>query len=102
MLQTLAITGPIYLVIALDSLPRLLEDRHTRAGRGRGQVRATEADSYGAVPAAGERHLNGRYVLDHAVGLLAVMLFAFAWGSWREGKSAYHKVQHANAMGKRR
>ncbi len=31
--------------------------------------------------------LNGRYVLDYAVGSLAVMLIAFAWGWWRQGKS---------------
>ena len=31
--------------------------------------------------------LNGRYILDYAVGSLVVMLVAFAWGWWRQGKS---------------
>jgi malonate transporter len=31
--------------------------------------------------------LNGRYLLDYALGSLVVMFIAFAWGWWRQGKS---------------
>jgi malonate transporter len=31
--------------------------------------------------------LNARYMLDYAVGSLVVLLVAFAWGWWRQGKS---------------
>jgi predicted permease len=91
MLQTLAITGPIYLVIALGFLAVRLSV-FTKADM---RVLGTYVVRF-ALPAlvftalsqrpVGEI-LNGRYVLDYAFGSLCVMGLAFAWGWWRQGKS---------------
>lgn len=91
MLQTLAITGPIYLVIALG----FLAGRFGVFSRPDIRVLGTYVAKF-ALPALiftalSQRPvadiLNGRYLLDYAVGSLAVMLVAFAWGWWRQGKS---------------
>ena len=91
MLQTLTITGPIYLVIALG----FLAGRFGVFSKSDIRVLGTYVAKF-ALPALiftalSQRPvsdiLNGRYVLDYAVGSLAVMLIAFAWGWWRQGKS---------------
>jgi len=91
MLQTLAITGPIYLVIALG----FLEGRFGAFSKADMRVLGTFVVKF-ALPALiftalSQRPvneiLNGRYVLDYAVGSLGVMFVAFAWGWWRQGKS---------------
>lgn len=91
MLATLAITGPIYLVIALGYLA-VNGGVFTKADL---RVLGTYVVRF-ALPAlvftalsqrpVGEI-LNGRYVLDYAVGSLVVMLPAFAWGWRQQGKS---------------
>ncbi|MEP7102460.1 MAG: AEC family transporter [Burkholderiales bacterium] len=91
MLQTLAITGPIYLVIALG----FLAGRYGVFAKADMRVLGTYVVKF-ALPAliftalsqrpVGEI-LNGRYVLDYAVGSLAVMFVAFAWAHWRQRKS---------------
>ena len=91
MLQTLAITGPIYLVIALGFLAvrygifskpdmRVLGTYVVRFALPALVFTALSQRSVGEI-------LNGRYVLDYAAGSLAVMAVAFAWGWWRQGKS---------------
>jgi predicted permease len=91
MLQTLAITGPIYIVIALG----FVAVRFAVFSRTDMRVLGTFVAKF-ALPALvftalSQRPvgdiLNGRYILDYAVGSLAVLLLAFAWGWWRQGKS---------------
>ena len=91
MLQTLAITGPIYLVIALG----FLAGRAGTFSKLDMRVLGTYVVKF-ALPAlvftalsqrpVGEV-MNGRYVLGYAVGSLVVMMSAFGW-AWRwQGKS---------------
>jgi len=91
MLQTLAITGPIYLVIALG----FLAGRAGTFSKLDMRVLGTYVVKF-ALPAlvftalsqrpVGEV-MNGRYVLGYAVGSLVVMMAAFGW-AWRwQGKS---------------
>jgi malonate transporter and related proteins len=91
MLQTLAITGPIYLVIALGFLAGHFGVFSKSDIRVLGTYVAKFALPALIFTALSQRPvsdiLNGRYVLDYAVGSLAVMLIAFAWGWWRQGKS---------------
>jgi malonate transporter and related proteins len=91
MLQTLAITGPIYLVIALGFLAVRFEVFSKLDMRVLGTFVVKFALPALVFTALSQRPvseiLNGRYVLDYAVGSLAVMLIAFAWGWWRQGKS---------------
>ncbi|MBS0455422.1 MAG: AEC family transporter [Proteobacteria bacterium] len=86
MLQTLAITGPIYLVIALG----FLAGRAGTFTKLDMRVLGTYVVKF-ALPAlvftalsqrpVGEV-MNGRYVLGYAIGSLIVMLGAFGW-AWR-------------------
>jgi predicted permease len=91
MLHTLAITGPIYLVIALGYM----------AGRF-GVFSKTDMRVLGtfvikfALPALVFTALSQqpvrdilhvRFLLDYALGSLVVMFIAFAWGWWHQGKS---------------
>src|SRR3981081_3354845 len=91
MLQVLAITGPIYLVIALGFLAGHFGIFSKPDIRVLGTYVAKFALPALIFTALSQRPisdiLNGRYVLDYAVGSLAVMLIAFAWGWWRQGKS---------------
>lgn len=91
MLRTLAITGPIYLVIALGFLAVRFEVFSKPDMRVLGTFVVKFALPALVFTALSQRPveeiLNGRYVLDYAVGSLAVMLAAFAWGWWRQGKS---------------
>jgi len=90
MLHTLAITGPIYLVIALG----FLAGRYGIFAKADMRVLGTYVVKF-ALPAliftalsqrpVGEI-LNGRFVLDYAGGSLAAMFVAFAWAHWRQGK----------------
>jgi malonate transporter len=91
MISTLAITGPIYLVIALG----FLAVRYEVFSKLDMRVLGTYVIKF-ALPAlvftalsqrSASEILNGRYVLDYAAGSLSVMLVAFAWGWWRQGKS---------------
>ena len=92
MLATLAITGPIYLVIALG----YLAGRFTVFSKPDMRVLGTFVVKF-ALPALvftalSQRPvheiLDGRFLLDYAIGSLLVVLFiAFAWGWWRQGKS---------------
>jgi hypothetical protein len=91
MLHILAITGPIYLVIALG----YLAGRFGVFSKADMRVLGTYVVKF-ALPAlvftalsqrpVGEI-LNARYMLDYAAGSLCIMFVAFAWGWWRQGKS---------------
>ncbi len=91
MLQTLAITGPIYLVIALGFLAVRFEVFTKLDMRVLGTYVIRFALPALVFTALSQRSVseivNGRYILDYAAGSLAVMLIAFAWGWWRQGKS---------------
>jgi len=88
--HTLAITGPIYLVIALG----FLAGRHGIFSRADFRILGSFVAKF-ALPALvftalSQRPLrdivDARYLLDYAVGSIAVMLVAFSWGWWRQGK----------------
>jgi predicted permease len=90
-LHILAITGPIYLVIALG----FLAGHFGVFAKADFRVLGTYVVKF-ALPALvftalSQRPvseiLNARYLLAYACGSLAVMLAAFAWGWWRQGKS---------------
>jgi malonate transporter len=91
MLQTLAITGPIYLVIALGYLAVHLAIFSKADMRVLGTYVVRFALPALVFTALSQRPvgeiLNGRYVLNYALGSLAVMMIAFAWGWRRQGKS---------------
>jgi malonate transporter len=91
MLQTLAITGPIYLVIALGFLAGRFEVFSKAEMRVLGKFVVKFALPALVFTALSQRPvndiLNGRYILGYAIGSLVVMLIAFAWGWWRQGKS---------------
>ena len=91
MLQTLAITGPIYLVIALGFLAGRFGIFSKPDMRVLGTFVAKIALPALVFTALSQRPvneiLNGPYIVDYAVGSLVVMLVAFAWGWWRQGKS---------------
>jgi predicted permease len=91
MLTTLAITGPIYLVIALG----FLAVRFGIFSKADMRVLGTFVVKF-ALPALiftslSQRPvsdiLNARYLLDYALASLGVMAVAFTWGWWRQGKS---------------
>jgi len=91
MLQTLAITGPIYLVIALGFLAvrfgvfTKLDMRVLGTYVVRFALPALVFTALSQRPVS--EVMNGRYLLGYAVGSLTVMLAAFGWG-WRwQGKS---------------
>ncbi|MEJ8823660.1 AEC family transporter [Variovorax humicola] len=91
MLQTLAITGPIYLVIALGFLAGRFGIFSKLDMRVLGTYVVRFALPALVFTALSQRPvsevMNGRYVLGYAVGSLTVMLAAFGWG-WRwQGKS---------------
>ena len=83
MLQTLAITGPIYLVIALGFLAGRLGVFAKADMRVLGTFVVKFALPALVFTALSQRPvkdiLDGRYVLDYAVGSLVVMLVSFAW-----------------------
>lgn len=91
MLNTLAITGPIYLVIALGYGAGRLAIFSKPDMRVLGTFVSRFALPALVFTALSQRPigdiLNARYMLGYAVGSLAVMLAAFAWGWWRQGKS---------------
>ncbi len=91
MLQTLAITGPIYLVIALGFLAVHFSVFSKADMRVLGTFVVKFALPALIFTALSQRPvndiLNGRYVLDYACGSLVVMFIAFAWCRWRQGKS---------------
>ncbi len=91
MLQTLAITGPIYLLIALGYVACRLKVFTKGDMRVLGQYVVKFALPALIFTALSQRPmieiLNGRYVLDYAMGSLAVMGVAFAWGRFRQRKS---------------
>jgi malonate transporter len=91
MLRTLAITGPIYLVIALGFLAVRFEVFSKPDMRVLGTFVVRFALPALVFTALSQRPvgeiLNARYIVDYAAGSLAVMLAAFAWGWWRQGKS---------------
>jgi hypothetical protein len=69
------------------ALRGVLEDRHARARHLRRALRAAGAGVHRAVAAQVSEIVNGRYLLDYALGSLLVFFIAFAWGWWRQGKS---------------
>ena len=91
MLRTLAITAPIYLVIALGFVAVRLGVFTKADMRVLGQYVVRFALPALIFAALSQRPvieiLNVRYVVDYAVGSLAVMGAAFAWGRWRQRKS---------------
>jgi predicted permease len=90
-MQTLAITGPIYLVIALGFLAVRFEVFSKLDMRVLGTYVVRFALPALIFTALSQRSvseiLNGRYVLAYAAGSLGVLLIAFGWGWWRQGKS---------------
>jgi predicted permease len=91
MLQTLAITGPIYLVIALGFLAVRFGVFAKVEMRILGKYVVNFALPALVFTALSQRPvneiLNGRYLLGYAAGSLSVMLVAFGWGWWQQGKS---------------
>lgn len=91
MLQTLAITGPIYLVIGLGFLAGKLGVFSKTDMRVLGTYVVKFALPALVFTALSQRPvgeiLNGWYILDYGLGSLGVMLLAFTWGWWRQGKS---------------
>ncbi len=90
MLQILAVTGPIYLVIALGfaAVHRAVFSKADMRVLGTYVVRfALPALVFTALSQrpVGEI-LDGRYVADYTLGSLTVMAAAFAWGRLRQGK----------------
>jgi len=91
MLKTLAITGPIYLVIALGFLAVRFEVFSKTDMRVLGTFVVRFALPALVFTALSQRKVseivNGRYLFDYAMGSLLVFFIAFAWGWWRQGKS---------------
>lgn len=91
MLQILAITGPIYLVIALGFLAGHFGVFSKPDVRVLGKYVAKFALPALVFVSLSQRPvkdiLDVRYVLDYAIGSLIVLLAAFGWGWWRQGKS---------------
>jgi malonate transporter and related proteins len=91
MLETLAITGPIYLVIALGFLAARFGMFSKTDMRALGTFVVKFALPALVFTALSQRPvneiLNVRYMVDYAVGSVVVMLVAFAWGWRRQGKS---------------
>ena len=91
MLETLAITGPIYLVIALGFLAARFGMFSKTDMRALGTFVVKFALPALVFTALSQRPVNQildpRYLLDYAIGSVIVMLVAFAWGWWRQGKS---------------
>lgn len=91
MLQTLAITGPIYLVIALGYLAVYTEVFTKTDMRVLGTYVVKFALPALVFTALSQRPvseiLDGRYLANYAIGSLVVMAIAFAWGWRRQGKS---------------
>lgn len=91
MLQTLAITGPIYLVIAVGFLAGHFDVFSKSDMRVLGKYVVRFALPALVFTALSQRPMselmNGRYVLGYAAGSLLVMAAAFGW-AWRwQGKS---------------
>ncbi len=102
MLQTLAVTGPIYLIIALG----YVAVRFDVLSKPDMRVLGTFVVDF-ALPAliftALTQHpiedvLDVRYVVDYAAGSLVVLLIAFGWGRWGQGKSAERSVLSGMGM----
>jgi len=91
MLKTLAITGPIYLVIALGFLAVRFEVFSKTDMRVLGTFVVRFALPALVFTALSQRRVseivNAPYLLDYALGSLLVFFIAFAWGWWRQGKS---------------
>jgi malonate transporter and related proteins len=91
MLQILAITGPIYLVIALGFLAGHFGVFSKPDMRVLGTYVVKFALPALVFTALSQRSVNEildvRYIVDYALGSLVVLLTAFAWGWWRQGKS---------------
>ena len=91
MLQTLAVTGPIYIVIALGFVAGQFGVFSKPDMRVLGTFVVRFALPALVFTALSQRPvseiLNLRYMLDYAIGSLFVMLVAFAWGWWQQGKS---------------
>lgn len=90
-MQTLAITGPIYLVIALGFLAVRFGvfSKADMGVLGRFVVKfALPALIFTALSQRPVTEiLNPRYMLAYAGGSLAVLLVAFAWGRWQQRKT---------------
>ena len=91
LLQILGITGPIYLVIALGYLAGRAGVFSRLDMRVLGTFVAKFALPALVFTALSQRPvsevMNTRYLLDYAAGSLVVLLSAFSWGWWRQGKS---------------
>jgi predicted permease len=91
MLTTLAVTGPIYLVIALGYLAVRFGIFTKTDMRVLGTFVVKFALPALVFTALSQRPVaeivNARYLLAYAFGSLLVMFVAFGWGWWRQGKS---------------
>jgi predicted permease len=89
-IRTLALTAPIYGVIALGYLAvrQGVFERRDIAVLGTYVLRvALPAMVFTALSQRSSADLaNVRYLVDYTAGSLAVMAAAFAWGWWRQGK----------------
>jgi predicted permease len=89
--QTLAITGPIYLVIGLGFLAGRLRIFSKADMRVLGSYVVKFALPALIFTALSQRSvqeiLDPRFLLAYAVGSLLVMLISFGWGLWAQGKS---------------
>jgi malonate transporter and related proteins len=89
--QTLAVTVPIYLVIGLGFVAGRLGIFSRADMRVLGSFVVKFALPALIFTALSQRPvteiLNARYLMAYAVGSLAVMFIASAWGWWRQGKS---------------
>ena len=92
MLQTLFVTGPIYLVIALGFVAVRLDVLSKPDMRVLGTFVVNFALPALVFTALTQRPiqeiLDAHYVLDYAAGSLIVLFVAFGWGRWKQGKSA--------------
>ena len=102
MLQILAVTGPIYLVIALG----YAAVRHAVFSKADMRVLGTYVVRF-ALPALVftalsqqpvAAILNGRYLAAYAAGSLAVMALAYSWGRFRQGKGMAQSALSALGM----
>lgn len=91
MFQTLAITGPIYLVIGLGFVAVRFRVFSRTDMRVLGQFVVKFALPALVFTALSQRSIaeivDIRYLLDYVAASLVVMFIAFGWGWWRQGKS---------------
>jgi predicted permease len=91
MLNTLAVTAPIYLLIALGYFAARYGMFSKADMRALGTFVVKFALPALIFTALAQRRaaeiLHGRYLLAYVAGSLAVYFVAFAWGWWRQGKS---------------